>query len=777
MYIGKLNDRMSINFNTKNNFGKSVDAANQGNPFLSERYLVSWKEFSPNYIDIHVTLEHSVMINDVVLTLCEYCYLNAVTLMSDDLGKTFAKHSAETGKTISEKEISLSLDSIESAFVIRLEAELSNIDIASIDLYGAILEKDEASLYPIPVSAEFSNTYFKLSDYNTVFAADDAGKNALPMLLDKLGEIATITVSDNSDAKILLKLDSSVIANGYNLTVDENRIIITASDTRGFIQGIESVYKITKNGEIPQCDIKDAPTCEFRGIHLYLPAPESMSFAKRLVKYLISPMGYNSIIIEICGAMKFNSHPEINAAFLEANRRSLNGEWPMFPHGTVAERQVVEHADIRDFCEFTRMYGIDIIPEIQSLSHVQFLTVAHPEIGEWPSETVNSNDTDERLADIPPNEFYAHCYCPENPKSYEILFDIIDEIIDVFEPKRYVHIGHDEVYRIGVCPKCKDKLPSDLFYEDVMKIYNHIKEKGLDIMMWSDMLQDRTNYKTSDARKKLPRDILMLDFIWYFHLNHDIEDVLLDEGYSVAIGNLYSSHYPRYETRVRKSGMIGGQISTWAPTNEKALANEGKFYDIAFTANMLWSEKYTHHTRYAYDLLINSFFPYMREKIRNTKDITLYEHTEKNLWNNSDCNKQFDTVEISGKYDALIFEHHTLIDLHREVWTPFETIANYVVEYDDGSCEQIPITFGGNIGYMHHRSHYPLAHQYYRHNGYITAWYADGIETRCANGDWSVVYRYVWNNPNFEKTVKSIKYISDFSYPVSTCKIIGILEN
>ena len=42
-------------------------------------------------------------------------------------------------------------------------------------------------------------------------------------------------------------------------------------------------------------------------------------------------------------------------------------------------------------------------------------------------------------------------YCPSNPESYKILFDIMDEYIDALQPKR-VHIGHDEWRSDAFCP-------------------------------------------------------------------------------------------------------------------------------------------------------------------------------------------------------------------------------------------------------------------------------------------------------------------------------------
>ena len=64
-------------------------------------------------------------------------------------------------------------------------------------------------------------------------------------------------------------------------------------------------------------------------------------------------------------------------------------------------------------------------------------------------------------ADKKPDEFYPHCYCALHDKSYEIIFDLIDEIVDVVKPARYVHMGHDEVYQIGVCERCRNRAPAD----------------------------------------------------------------------------------------------------------------------------------------------------------------------------------------------------------------------------------------------------------------------------------------------------------------------------
>ena len=80
---------------------------------------------------------------------------------------------------------------------------------------------------------------------------------------------------------------------------------------------------------------------------------------------------------------------------------------------------------------------IEVIPEIPSLTHVYYLLTRHPELSEYPGD--NWPDT----------------YCPSNPASYELMFDVYDEYIEVMQPEM-IHIGHDEWRMpLDVCPHCR----------------------------------------------------------------------------------------------------------------------------------------------------------------------------------------------------------------------------------------------------------------------------------------------------------------------------------
>ena len=63
-----------------------------------------------------------------------------------------------------------------------------------------------------------------------------------------------------------------------------------------------------------------------------------------------------------------------------------------------------------------------------------------------------------------------------------------------------IHIGHDE-WRIpmDVCPRCKDKDFTELYVQDVNKIYDYLSGKGIKVAMWGDHLLE-------SVRNAGPRD-------------------------------------------------------------------------------------------------------------------------------------------------------------------------------------------------------------------------------------------------------------------------------
>ncbi|MBR5840865.1 MAG: family 20 glycosylhydrolase, partial [Victivallales bacterium] len=666
-----------------------------------------------------------------------------------------------TGKKITDHEISLTVATSLAACRIVIDAPFSDIGLSELDFFGAY--GDDLPLYPTPAKSSLSDKTVDVTSFNGYQADNDAANRAGEILAEKLLEKTGYALTAKANGTIRFKQDAAIAENGYRLNVTEKNIDIAAADFRGFVIAVETLIKMLRGNSFQQGIVEDAPRFNFRGVHIFLPPPDQFDFAKRLIKYLISPMGYNAVILEFAGGMRFESHPEITEAVLHAKQMAREGKWPQFPHGEVGGDGVVEKADVAAYIDYIRSFGIDVIPEVQSLGHVQFMTIAHPDIAE--REESLEEAVDQRFADANKGKFYAHCYCPSNEKSYKILFDLMDEIIEVARPTKYVHAGHDEVYQIGVCPVCREKDPADLYYNDVMRIHDHLAAKGLKMMIWSDMLQSVSSYKTVSAIDRLPKDIVMMDFIWYFHLGKDIEENLTEKGFPVLIGNLYSSHFPRFEKRVQNPRIFGGEMSFWTRVSEEVLGREGKIYDLFFTAEMLWSDTYHEALRFSYDRVIRRLIPPLRDLLGDRQSPSqLPAHQETALYGTSQSpdpekDKTGLDIAVNGRFDSLVISHAAQSEMTRMPWVALEEIGAYHVMFDDGSSELIPVLYGGNIGYWNRRQGQPQPQPYYRHNGYIGTYFADTTESRLRDGRLVTLYHYEWLLPQNGKTIVRLRYI------------------
>ena len=585
---------------------------------------------------------------------------------------------------------------------------------------------------------------------------------------------------------MVIKQDKSYVGERYTVNVTEDGIEITAASRITLMYAVCKLLELSEGGKFRIANIDDAPTKQLRGFHFGLPKSENIEMMKRLFRYVLLPLGYNTLFIEFCGGMRFDSHPEISEAWLSGNERARAGLQPTFPHDYMgAEGTLLEKSEVADLLDCAREYGFEIIPEVQSLGHVQYITYAHPELAEREEEDKDVKDT--RVEDERPSNFYSHCYCPSNEESYKLIFDLIDEIVEVARPQRYVHIGHDEVYHMGLCKKCRETTHDVLYARHVNRLYDYLKSKGLGTALWSDMMQPVTKYQTPGAVNLVPKDILCLDFVWYFHLDKDIELNLLDAGFKVAAGNLYSSHFPRYKKRIMTEGMLGGEVSTWCASNEYRLGKKGKMWDLTYTAQMLFNpEDYDENMREVYSHIISKHLqPVQRDEIREKyrpkgykkKSLKLPEGDQKKL--SADLLKHRpDAILANGAEiaagvccDRLAIEHATLNPAPRIPWQELYLCGEYTVHYEDGEKAIIRAEYMGGVQYIGGKYGAPKPQDYYRHTGYVGTWFSDPTLEEKSNGGDLLLTSYVWENPNPKKKIAKITYKSakgDFSELVLT---------
>jgi hypothetical protein len=264
---------------------------------------------------------------------------------------------------------------------------------------------------------------------------------------------------------------------------------------------------------------------------------------------------------------------------------------PNSSHQDTADGGFLEKSEVADLARWVRENQIEMIPEIPSLTHSYYLLDRHKDLAEV---------TEHKWPDT---------FCPLNPGSYKLLFEVLDEYIEVLKPGM-IHMGHDEWFTgMDDCPRCKGKDWGELYGLDVKKTHDYLAARGIRMAIWGDMLlqgvrgKEPRVHKTSSGyqyrspaamtpeqvRKLVPKDILIFNWFWSGRNGQaEANEAQLQEfGFRQVYGNMEPT-VPGYDQRIQRATIMGGAPSAWEATTE---SNFGKdlMWSIMGTGSMLWT--------------------------------------------------------------------------------------------------------------------------------------------------------------------------------------------
>lgn len=730
----------------------SYDRTN-GNLFYG--YEVSWKGevLLDRSVDINVTLDSKEFVDHIDILQSEGSKPKSIEVLTNDEG-TFKKIAVyENGQFIVESQLSIPVGYTCDNIVVRLNGAYENVGIKKFNVWTAAdLEETVFPMLNQITEREGILPFHKILSVNCKCdEAIDAGAYLKERWKQLFGYPLETSESEASVCMSLFDREDD----GFDIVVDEEGCRIQAGCKRGFIYAVDVLVQLAEEEGLKLCSISEKPAFGFRGIHVGLGNRCEFPFLKKFIREMAVPMRYNAVIIEVNAAMRYENLPEINEAWLNAIENYNKGLWPRPAHYGYVGGDILEKDEIRELCAYIRSFGLEIIPEVQCLSHAQYLTSAYPQLAEHKYKPLRNTSGELYAADDRPAEFYFHNMCPLHEDYYKYVFAVIDEVVETFQPEHYLHMGHDEGYDMGECERCAKEIPGKLFADEVSKLNEYIKSKNLTMMIWSDMLQAESSrgkcYSTPEAINWMPKDVVLLDFTWYFHTEQDLEDKLLAAGFKVGIGNLYSSHFPRYEYRSQKPGIIGGQISMWVACQEERYAYEGKMYDMMFTANMLWYSGYNSAFRLSYNEIIKPLLWNTKCRIGDISEEgtvakvnfagSLRNIPNELLWNipyeqaaviSSEAPELH--VEIHDMADTIFVVHATDLSADRIMWQPSVKIGEYSIEYEDGIVEVEGVYYGNNICKHSQAYGQPISSILFRHEGYTGTYSSKPICGKDCNG-------------------------------------------
>lgn len=252
---------------------------------------------------------------------------------------------------------------------------------------------------------------------------------------------------------VMLKLSTAYVPDspeGYVLTVDNSGVLITARAEAGLFYGCQTLEQLLEDSrdlrrEIPAMQITDYPAVAYRAIHL-----DTKHHLDRMDYYyrMVDKLAYykvNAIIWELEDKLRYSRRPE------------------------VAAPNAISKQEMQALCRYAKERNVEISPLVQGLGHAGFVLKHHWELRENPASDWE--------------------FCPADPRTYEVQFDLYLDALEAMPYGRYLHVGGDEITAIGIDSRCKatGKSPFELQMIWLQKVCQFATDHGRTPIFWDDM--------------------------------------------------------------------------------------------------------------------------------------------------------------------------------------------------------------------------------------------------------------------------------------------------
>lgn len=362
------------------------------------------------------------------------------------------------------------------------------------------------NLIPAPLHCENLSGTFSLDDSLKVKSDFD-----LPLL----------KLQREESGKLIIKKDTSLSPESYTLDIAQDGIKICANDEAGAYYALQSLRQISRyelgQRTVACCKIKDKPRFKWRGLQL---DEARHFFGKEKVKELLDFMFFMKLNVfhwhltdDQGWRIEIKKYPLLTEIGSTRSSTHING-WGSteIQHGIHSGFYTQE--DIKEIIEYAEKRNITIVPEIDFPAHCAAAIAAYPwlacrEIKRGVAYYFGSS-IPEKILKI---KDWNRTICAGKSKSVEFVFDVIDEVCDLF-PSKYFHIGGDEAPKDEwkKCPHCQKVIKdNNLKNEEGLQGYfnnlilEHLKKKGKRLIGWNEILKAHNIDKSVVAQYWTPQ--------------------------------------------------------------------------------------------------------------------------------------------------------------------------------------------------------------------------------------------------------------------------------
>lgn len=310
---------------------------------------------------------------------------------------------------------------------------------------------------------------------------------------------------------------------GYVLRVEPTEAMILARSPRGLVYGCQTLLQLvepdpaTGGRRLHGARIVDYPQLGFRAVHICI-FPNTELAAVRQMILLASRFKYNAVVIEPWSSLKSRKQPE------------------------TAYAHAYEPAQIRPLVELGHALGMEMIPMLNSWGH---------------ASGMRSRSSEHVVLDRYPQhkdlyEADGWSFCLSNPAIYDQLFDRYDELLELFAPVRYFHLGLDEAWgHLGqqTSEQLRGTDPLKLIRDHLAKLHDYFARRDIRVLVWHDMFLERDHprlgrqspansfppFNTHLALPTLPRDVIIA--AWNYSATNEwpVPKYFHDQGFPVVV--------------------------------------------------------------------------------------------------------------------------------------------------------------------------------------------------------------------------------------------------
>ncbi len=499
--------------------------------------------------------------------------------------------------------------------------------IISNSIYG--WQSDHHQIIPAPVSVEFTNEEFHINNDLAIYVNDPSLKEVASYLNDLLFssnwmgyEIIETSVEADS-SYIFLEIGSNLNHDhdeAYSLSVNKERIHISARSTQGIFYGIQTLRQllpteieftdpslVPRNTDwiVPAVEIYDFPRFEYRGMHLdvarhFFP----VEFVKKYID-LLAIYKYNRFhwhLTEDQGwRIEIKKYPKLTE--IGAWRDStLIGNYGSGLYDDIRHGGFYTQDEIREIVAYAQERSITIIPEIEMPGHSSAALAAYPEFGCFDKE-YHVASTWGVFFDI---------YCPSEA-TFGFLEDVLDEVMELF-PSEYIHIGGDEAPKKQweESPIAQDVIKREGLEDEhelqsyfIGRIEAYLNDHGRQIIGWDEIMEGGLAPKATVMSwrgeaggieaAKMQHDVIMTPngTNYFDHYQADREKEPIAIGGFTPLEDVY--HYepvPDTLTKDEAKYILGAQGNVWTEYMHTGSKVEYMaFPRVIALSEVLWSSK------------------------------------------------------------------------------------------------------------------------------------------------------------------------------------------